>query len=175
MECRLYTLMKRTVPFHLAATSLVVIVGTVVGSAQVQLAIQPGVALSWPTVTNDSYQLQWSPNPGFTWNNLGGQMTGNGATNSLYDPMPGGTRSYQVLEMVPGSTPSPASAIVNGGFESGSGTTASNWSVDTAAGGPVYGGPARTTTHAAARLIFRSIWPAPGPAQWCNSTSPACQ
>ncbi len=131
--------MKKTFPSCLAAITLLVIVGTVVSHAQVQLAIQPGVALSWPTATNDTYQPQWSPSFGGPWNLLGGTVSGNGATNSLYDPVPGGTRNYQVLEMVPGSTPSPASAIVNGGFESGSGTTASNWSVDTAAGGPVYG------------------------------------
>jgi CxxC motif-containing protein (DUF1111 family) len=129
--------LKRTVPFHSAAATLLVIAGTVVSSAQVQLAIQPGVALNWPTATNDNYQLQWSPDPGFTWNNLGGPVPGNGATNSLYDPAPGGTRNYQVLEMVPGVASS-SSALTNGGFESGSGTTASNWSVDTAAGGPVY-------------------------------------
>src|SRR5215208_4359784 len=49
-----------------------------------------------------------------------------------------GTRTYQVLEMVPGSPPV-IEISLNGGFESGSGTIASNWSVTTAAGGPVYG------------------------------------
>jgi CxxC motif-containing protein (DUF1111 family) len=131
--------LKKIFPFHLAAAALLVIIGTVASSAQVQLNIQSGVALSWPTTSNDTYQPQWSPNSGGSWNALGGPVPGDGTIKSLYDPVPSGTHQYQVLEMVPGSAPSPASAIVNGGFESGSGTAASNWSVDTAAGGPVYG------------------------------------
>jgi CxxC motif-containing protein (DUF1111 family) len=131
--------MKKTVSLlYSAVPTLLVVAGTMVTSAQVQLAIQPGVVVSWPTATNDSYQMQWSPNPGSTWNILGGLVQGNGATNSLFDPVPSGTRNYQVLEIVPGSAPSLASAIVNGGFETGSGTIASNWTVDTAVGGPVY-------------------------------------
>jgi CxxC motif-containing protein (DUF1111 family) len=129
--------MKRALRFHSTAAALLIIIGTITSSAQVQISIQTGVQLSWPTATNDNYQLQWSPNSSSTWNVLGGSVPGNGATNALYDPVPGGTRNYQVLEMVPGVAPS--SAIpTNGGFETGSGISAAGWTVDTAAGGPVY-------------------------------------
>jgi CxxC motif-containing protein (DUF1111 family) len=130
--------MKR-VPLSILSTTiaLFVIIGTIASSAQVQLNIQPGVALSWLTSTNETYQPQWSPGSGGSWKALGGSLPGDGTTNSLYDPVPSGVRSYQVLEMVPGSAPA-AVIPVNGGFESGSGIIASNWSVTTAAGGPVY-------------------------------------
>src|SRR5205085_433470 len=67
----------------------------------------------------------------------GGPVAGDGTTNSFYDPATNGARNYQVLEMVPGVPPS-SGIPANGGFESGSGTNASNWLVSTAAGGPVY-------------------------------------
>jgi CxxC motif-containing protein (DUF1111 family) len=121
-----------------AAAAFFLINDTNVNGDQVQLNIQSGVVLSWPTTNNDIYQPQWSPGSGGSWNALGGSLPGDGTTNSLYDPVPSGARSYEVLEMVPGSAP--VSAIpANGGFEFGSGNTASNWVVDTAAGGPVYG------------------------------------
>jgi len=126
--------LKKIFLFHPA---VVVFIGTIVSSAQVHLNIQPGVMLSWPTATNDTYQPQWSPNFGGSWNVLGGSVSGDGTTKSLYDPVPGGTRNYQVLEIVPDVAAS--SAIpTNGGFETGNGSIANNWSVDTAAGGPVY-------------------------------------
>ena len=129
--------MKRTLPIHLAAVALLLTIGTVVGRAQPRLDIQSGVALSWPTTAGNTYQPQWSPNSGGPWSLLGGSVPGDGTTNSLYDPVPIGTRHYRTLEIVPGS-PATSSIPTNGGFESGSGTTASNWSVTTAAGGPVY-------------------------------------
>jgi CxxC motif-containing protein (DUF1111 family) len=133
----LYNILKQSSFIHSATTVIFIIIGTVMSSAQVHLNIQPAVTFSWPTVTNNTYQPQWSPVSGGTWTALGSPMAGNGATNSLYDPVLYGTRNYEVLEIVPGVAPS--SAIpTNGGFESGSGTTANNWSVDTAAGGPVY-------------------------------------
>ena len=101
------------------------------------LSIQPGVQLNWPTIVNDNYQLQWSANPVSVWNNLGALTPGNGATNTLYDPFASGTRQYQVLQIVPGTAPS-AAIPTNGGFELGNGAIASNWTVDTAGGGPVY-------------------------------------
>ena len=126
--------------FHPAAAALLVVVGAVAGKAQppVQLSLQTGVVLSWPTSTNATYQPQWSANSGATWNALGGVLPGTSTTNTLYYPVPRGTRSYQVLQMVPGTPPTSAT-IVNGGFESGNGIIASNWTVSTAAGGPVYG------------------------------------
>ena len=106
--------------------------------SQVQLAIQPGVQLSWLENTNDTYHLQWSTNPSSTWTDLIAAAIGNGTTNTVFDPVPSGTRTYQLLDIVPG-VPSSSSLVTNGGFESGTGSTASNWTVDTAAGGPVYG------------------------------------
>ncbi|HEV2327833.1 MAG TPA: family 16 glycosylhydrolase [Verrucomicrobiae bacterium] len=110
-----------------------------VGNAQVHLNVQPGVEVSWLTDTTDTYQLQWSPGAAGPWNNLGAAMTGNGTTMSVYDPFPGGARHYHVQDIVPGTPPVSGNLVANGGFESGSGATASNWTVDTAAGGPVYG------------------------------------
>ena len=114
------------------------VIATGVGNAQVQLNIQSGVQLSWLTATNNTYRPQWSPPPGGSWTDLGGPIAGNGMTNTLYDPIPAGTRSYQVLEIVPG-TPPASNLPANGGFETGTGPTASNWTLDTAAGGPVFG------------------------------------
>ena len=141
--------LKTPWPIYATATALVVFIGTLAGGAPVQINIQPGVRLSWPTSTNDIYQPQWSAGSGNGWNALGGGLPGNGQTNSLYDPVLVGARNYQVLEMVPGSVPASAT-VTNGGFESGSGTTAGNWVVDTAAGGPVYGARTNDNPHSGA-------------------------
>src|SRR3954463_6311062 len=91
------------------------------------IGIQSGVNISWPTSTGNTYQVLWSPNPDAApWANLGGAVLGDAMTNSLYDPVPPGLRHYQVLEIVPGSTPV-ASIPVNGGFEFGNGSIATNW------------------------------------------------
>jgi len=129
--------LKQVLPIHLTAIALVFVIGTGVSRAQVQLNLQPGVQLSWLENTNDTYHLQWSPSPATTWTDLIA-AAGNGLTNTYFDPFPIGTRTYQLLEIVPGTPPSTASPA-NGGFETGSGSTATSWTVDTAAGGPVYG------------------------------------
>jgi beta-glucanase (GH16 family) len=121
----------------LTTVSGLLLAGPSMASAQV-LSIQPGAQLSWPTTSNDTYQLQWSPNPGNTWSNLSAAVVGNGTTNSYFDLAPSGTRLYQVLQVVPG-TPAVSATVSNGGFELGTGTSASDWTVDTAVGGPVYG------------------------------------
>ena len=119
--------------------AMCLLVGANVSEAQVQLNIQPGVQLSWPTPnTTNTYHLQWSPSSGDIWNDLVAAVAGNGTTRTNFDPLPNGSRQYRDLEIVPGTPPSSA-APVNGGFESGSGNSASSWTVDTAAGGPVYG------------------------------------
>ena len=109
-------------------------------SSQPLLNLQTGVELYWPTSSNNTYTYlpQWSPIPVAGWTALTGPTPGNGATNSLFDPAPIGSRSYRVLEMIPGSAPT-ASLPTNGSFESGTGSTANDWTVDLAAGGPVYG------------------------------------
>jgi CxxC motif-containing protein (DUF1111 family) len=124
----------------LVAAVVLFALGTAVGYAQVQLSIQPGVQLSWLENTNDTYHLQWSSNPVSTWTDLIAAALGNGMTNTDFDPFPSGTRSYQLLDIVPGVPPSSA-LPTNSGFEI-AGSTVSNaasWVVDTAVNGPVYG------------------------------------
>ncbi len=122
------------------------ILGTGVVNAQVQLRVQPGVQLSWLTNTKDTYHLQWSSNPVGLWTDLIA-VTGNGTTNTVFDPIPGGTRLYRVLDIIPGTPAVPGNLVTNGGFENGSGANASNWSVDTAVGGPVYGVRTNNNPH----------------------------
>jgi CxxC motif-containing protein (DUF1111 family) len=130
---------KQELSFRFAAIALVFVIGTSLGRAQVQLNIQPGIQLNWPaTNTTNTYHLQWSSGPGGTWADLVAAIPGDGTTHLLFDPVPSGTRQYQDLEIVPGTPPSSASPT-NGGFENGSGTSATGWTVDTAGGGPVYG------------------------------------
>ena len=133
------TTLKRTLSINLASVVFLSIISANSDGAQVQLNIQPGVQLSWPTPnTTNTYHLQWSPGSGGTWNDLVAAVTGNGTTNTVFDPIPSGARHYQDMEIIPGTPPSTASPA-NGGFETGNGSSANNWTVDTAAGGPVYG------------------------------------
>src|SRR5262252_2894459 len=129
--------MKRAVELG-SSTFLLFCVFGLAASGQPLLTFQSGVQFGWPTVTNNSYTAQWSPSPSGAWTDLAGPLPGDGTTNLLYDPVLLGLRRYQVLEIVPGSPAVPGLPL-NGGFESGSGVTASNWVVAQAAGGPVYG------------------------------------
>lgn len=95
-------------------------------AAQSQLSIQTGVQLNWPTATGNTYRLQWSPAAGGPWTDLSTSIPGTGTTNTFYDSSPTGTRHYRVLEIVPGSG-SNSAIPVNGSFELGSGTNATNW------------------------------------------------
>ncbi len=134
--------MKNITLFFSAVLIFSAILGIDVVRAQVHLNIQTGVQLNWATSSNNNYQAQWSSGSG--WNNLGALLAGNGTTNTYNDLASIGSRQYQVLEIVPPTAPSSASPT-NGGFETGSGITAADWTVDTAAGGPVYG--VRTNDH----------------------------
>ena len=133
--------MNRTLPVYLVAITLAILGTRPVSAAPPPLSIQSGVELRWPTSTGNTYRVQWSAAPGESWTDLGAAWPGNGTTNSLYDPVPSAARLYRVLEIVPGSVPA-AAIPVNGGFESGSGGSATNWS---AAGGKP---PVRTNTFA---------------------------
>ena len=139
--------LKQALPVYLAGTALLFIVGTGVGQAQVQLNIQPGVQLNWPAPnTTNTYHLQWSPSSGGTWSDLVAAVSGNGTTHTNFDIVPSGSRQYQDLEIVPGTaptTPMPA----NGGFETGTGSSATSWTVDTAVNGPVYGVRTNDSPH----------------------------
>src|SRR6516164_3813198 len=118
---------------------LVLAIAMGVVNAQVRLGVQPGAQLSWLTNTNDTYHLQWSSNPASVWSDLIAPVMGNGMTNTVFDPIPIGTRLYRVLDIIPGTPAISGNLVTNGGFENGTGTGASSWSVDMAAGGPVYG------------------------------------
>ena len=123
------------------------LIGAFAASAQVQLNIQSGVQLSWPTPnTTNTYHLQWSPSSGGAWSNLVAAVAGNGTTRTNYDPFPSGSRLYQDLEIIPAIPPSSA-LPANGGFETGSGSSANSWTVDTAVGGPVYGVRTNDSPH----------------------------
>ncbi len=139
-----FPVMHRRLINCLGAIALFLIPGTSEGQSQPMLSLQPGVQVSWPTSTNKTYQPQWSSHS--VWSALGAPVAGNGVTNSLYDPMAAGSRTYQVLEMVPG-TAGVASITANSGFEFGNGTTASNWVVDLAAGGPVTANRVSSNPH----------------------------
>lgn len=117
---------------------LALAIGSGAVNAQVQLKVQSGVQLSWLANTEDAYQVQWSSNPAGVWTDFY-TVAGNGATNTVFDPAPSGTRLYRILDIVPGTPLVSGNLVTNGGFEYGSGADASNWSVDTAAGGPVHG------------------------------------
>jgi CxxC motif-containing protein (DUF1111 family) len=123
-----------------AAVFLMVLCPAATG-ADPRLSIQPGVELSWPTTSGNTYQLQASPLPAGPWASLTTAMPGDGQPKSHCDFTASGSRRYQVLETVPG-IPAPPVNPVNGGFESGTGTTASQWS--TAASQP----PTRTSSEA---------------------------
>ena len=86
--------------------------------AETSLSIESGVQISWPTVSDNTYQLQWAPAQGGAWMNLGSEQSGDGSASSYYDVQAG--RIYQVLETSP-ETPPTAPSPVNGGFESGTG------------------------------------------------------
>ncbi len=89
--------------------------------------LTPNTQLIWPTAAGNNYQVQWSTPPvnnNSTWNNLTGIMPGTGTTNTMFDPLDvSGTRSYRVLEY----TAYVVTNIINGGFEMGTGSNASNW------------------------------------------------
>src|SRR5690348_12047753 len=93
---------------------------TCLANGQVRLSVQSGMQLSWLTNTKDTYHVQWSSNPVGPWSDLV-VGTGNGTTNTVFDPAPGGTRLYQVLDIVPGTPAVSGNLATNGGFENGSG------------------------------------------------------
>ena len=133
--------MNRTLLIQAAAAAICLLIGMPTEGAHPQLSIQAGVELRWPTSTGNTYRVQWSLAPGASWADLGAASAGDGTAKSLYDPVPGEARLYQVIEIVPGSVAA-AAIPVNGGFELGNGSVATNWS---AAGGKP---PVRTNAFA---------------------------
>jgi CxxC motif-containing protein (DUF1111 family) len=96
-------------------------------TADTRLQIEQQVELSWPTSLGKIYQLQGAVASGAAWTNLGTQISGDGSVHSWVDSFPSGNRTYQVLEIIPGTDPSPV-VPVNGGFEIENGAAPANWS-----------------------------------------------
>jgi hypothetical protein len=62
-----------------------------------QVYINPAVAISWTSDPTHVYQVQWASRIDTnTWVNLGVSVTGNGTTNTVYDPVGIGNRFYRV-------------------------------------------------------------------------------
>ncbi len=120
--------MKKALLIHPAAAALLITVGMGTHGAQPALNIETGVEVSWPTTPGNTYQPQGSPGPAGPWTDLGGAVPGDGTTHSLYEAAVSGSRSYQIVEIVPGSDPVP-SVPMNGSFEAGSGIAASHWTI----------------------------------------------
>ena len=110
--------------------------------------VAPGVTVSWPTMVSSNYQPQFTTAlPAITgWTNWGSEVVGNGSTNSFFDPFAQyQEKFYQVLLF--GTSPgtgvvsSAGNLLLNPSFEIAGATSSSatNWTVPQAAGGPVYG------------------------------------
>ena len=116
--------MKSTLFFHPATVVFLSLIGPTAMGADPLLRIEPGVEVSWPTASGNTYQLQSAPLPAGPWSNLAAAVSGDGQNKSHYDSA--GSRQYRVLETVPGTAPTLVNPV-NGGFESGSGTVANQW------------------------------------------------
>jgi len=68
---------------------------------QFQIAVVPGVGISWFASNNVSYQIQWATNlsTNTVWNNLGNPIAGNGGSNTVFDPAGPPHNFYQVLSV----------------------------------------------------------------------------
>jgi len=66
------------------------------------ITIMPGVGITWFASNSVTYQVQWSDallGTNTVWNNLGSSITGNGTTNSVFDPVGPPHNFYQVLSI----------------------------------------------------------------------------
>ncbi len=68
---------------------------------QFQIAVIPGVGISWFASNNVSYQIQWATNVSTNtfWNNLGNPIAGNGSSNTVFDSTGPPHNYYQVLSV----------------------------------------------------------------------------
>lgn len=68
---------------------------------RISMALTRGVAILWFASNSVTYQVQWSPQSGAgaVWNNLGAPISGNGATNTVFDPVGASHNFYQVLSI----------------------------------------------------------------------------
>ncbi len=62
--------------------------GVVITTNALPLSIVRGVGISWLASNTVPYQVQWASDQsaGTVWSNLGSQITGNGQTNTVFDP-----------------------------------------------------------------------------------------
>ena len=66
------------------------------------LTIVRGVGINWFASNSVTYQVQWSSallGTNTVWNNLGSSITGNGATNTVFDPVGPPHNFFQVLSV----------------------------------------------------------------------------
>jgi hypothetical protein len=68
---------------------------------QFRATIFPGVIISWFASNNVPYQVQWAANlsTNTIWNNLGSPITGNGNSNTVFDPVGPPHNFHQVLSI----------------------------------------------------------------------------
>ncbi len=94
---------------------------------QIPVTIQPGGQVSWPTTNGTTWTLQSaSRSTNVVWNTLLGPTAGDGTTNFFFDPLwPSADAQYQVLQVTAGA----GNIVANSGFEAGSGSSVSNWSI----------------------------------------------
>ncbi len=75
---------------------------TPVGPLPFFISITPGVNITWFASNGVTYQVQWASalsGPNAIWNNLGGAITGNGSTNSVFDPVGTPHNFFHVLSI----------------------------------------------------------------------------
>jgi len=73
-----------------------------VGPMPLVLSIAPGAGITWFASNNVTYQVQWASTLFGTntiWSNLGESISGNGATNTVFDPVGPPHNFYQVLSI----------------------------------------------------------------------------
>jgi len=66
------------------------------------ITIAPGVGITWFASNSVTYQVQWSSallGTNTIWNNLGSSIAGNGATNTVFDPVGPPHNVYQILSI----------------------------------------------------------------------------
>ncbi len=66
------------------------------------ITIAPGVGITWFASNSVTYQVQWSSallGTNTIWNSLGGSIAGNGATNTVFDPVGPPHNVYQVFSI----------------------------------------------------------------------------
>ncbi|MCH7227094.1 di-heme oxidoredictase family protein [Haloferula sp. A504] len=115
---------------HLSAALFGMLAGAAGGAltpTSPQLRFDPGTRVEWSTLTGHGYQLQSAETPEGPWIDLGPSIAGDGQSRSFFDPGPLHRRSYRIVEEVP-ATPAAPPFPGNGGFESGTGTVADQWS-----------------------------------------------